>query len=58
RNEKVSIIVRDMLGKKVYQASGSGNNQYTFGSQFKSGIYTVQVMQGKVTQTIKVVKGN
>ena len=47
-----------MVGKKVYQTTGSGNRQYTFGQEFKSGIYIVQVIQGKQIQTLKLVKAN
>ena len=56
--ENVQIIVTDMVGKKVYQTTGSSNRQYTFGQEFKSGIYIVQVIQGKQIQTLKLVKGN
>ncbi len=56
--ERVQIIVTDMLGKKVYQTIGSSNRQYTFGQEFKSGIYLVQVIQGKQIQTLKLVKIN
>jgi hypothetical protein len=56
-NEKVSIIVTDMLGKKVYQTKGSGNHQYTFGKRFVSGMYIVQILQGRETQTMKLIKG-
>ena len=56
--ENVQIIVTDMVGKKVYQTTGSSNRQYTFGQEFKSGVYIVQVIQGKQTQTLKLVKGN
>ena len=56
--ENVQIIVTDMVGKKLYQTTGSGNRQYTFGSEFSSGMYIVQVIQGKQIQTLKLVKGN
>ena len=56
--ENVQIIVTDMVGKKLYQTTGSGSRQYTFGSEFSSGVYIVQVIQGKQIQTLKLVKGN
>jgi len=56
-NEKVEIIAADVYGKKVYQASGSGNSKYSFGKEFISGIYFVRVMQGKDIKTLKLVKG-
>jgi hypothetical protein len=56
--ESVQIIVTDMVGKKLYQTTGNGSRQYTFGSEFSSGMYIVQVIQGKQVQTLKLVKGN
>ncbi len=56
--ENVQIIVTDMVGKKIYQTTGSSNRQYTFGQDFKSGIYIVQVIQGKQIQTLKLVKAD
>ncbi len=56
--ESVQIIVTDMFGKKLYQATGSANQRYTFGRQFAAGMYIAQVMQGKDIQTIKLIKGN
>ncbi len=47
-----------MVGKKLYQTTGSGSQQFTFGSEFSSGMYIVQVIQGKQIQTLKLVKGN
>ncbi len=55
--EKVEIIVADVYGKKVYQASGFGNSQYSFGKELISGIYFVQVIQGKNIKTLKLIKG-
>jgi hypothetical protein len=56
--EKVQVIVTDIFGRKLYQTKGSANHRYTFGKQFISGIYIVQVIQGKKIRTIQVVKGN
>ena len=56
-NEKVEITAADAYGKKVYQASGSGNSKYSFGKEFIAGIYFVRVIQGKNIKTIKVIKG-
>jgi len=55
-NEKLNIIVTDIMGRKVYQAEGSGNKLYHFGNSFMAGIYNVQVVQGDRKQTIKVIK--
>ncbi len=54
--EKVSITVTDLLGRKVYQTAGTGKLQYTFGKNFKTGMYNVQVLQGKLSQSLKLVK--
>ena len=56
--ENVQITVTDMVGKKVYQTTGSSSQQYIFGQEFNSGMYIVQVIQGKHIQTLKLVKGN
>ena len=55
-NDKVSITVTDIMGRKVYMAEGSGSLQYVFGNKFTPGIYNVQVIQGDKKQTIKLVK--
>jgi hypothetical protein len=47
-----------MLGKKLYQTTGSAGQRYTFGKELKSGMYVVQIIQGKEIQTLKLVKGN
>ena len=57
-NEKVDIIVTDMYGKKVYKTTGSGNQKYIFGEGLSSGMYILQVIQGKEIQTLKLLKGN
>jgi hypothetical protein len=56
--DKVSIIVTDMVGRQVYQANGTGNQQYQFGKQFPAGTYIVQVIQGKDIKTLKLIKEN
>lgn len=55
-NDKVSLIVTDVLGRRWYQAEGNANQQYKLGSKLRPGIYFVQVMQGNNVQTIKIVK--
>jgi len=56
--EKITIIVTDMFGKKLYQTTGTASQQYVFGKEFRSGMYVVQVIQSKEIQTLKLVKGN
>ena len=55
-SEKVSITVTDLLGRKVYQTEGTGKSQYRFGTNFKAGMYNVQVVQGTEKTGVKLVK--
>ena len=54
--EKVSIVVTDIMGRKVYQAATSNKQQIRFGNNLQPGIYIVQVTQGEQKQSIKVIK--
>ena len=54
--EKVSITVTDLLGRRVYQTEGTGKLQYRFGTNFKAGMYNVQVVQGTEKAGVKLVK--
>lgn len=55
-NEKVAIMVTDIMGRKVFQATGSGKQPYKFGSGFHAGMYNVQVIQGNLKQSVKIIK--
>ncbi len=55
-NEKVEMIVADVYGKKVYQASGSIKSKYSFGKEFISGIYFIRVIQGNNFKTLRLIK--
>jgi len=55
-NEKVSVVISDVMGRKVYQAEGTGKQQYRFGKSFFAGLYTVQVIQGTDKKSLKLVK--
>lgn len=55
-NEKVAITVTDLLGRKVYQTEGLAKIHYRFGRSFLSGMYNVQVVQGAVNQSLKLIK--
>ena len=55
-NDKVSILVTNLLGKKVYQTEGPMHRQYIFGKDFAPGIYLVQVLQAGKKQNLKLVK--
>jgi hypothetical protein len=54
--EKVSVVVTDQLGRKVYQSEGMGKLQYRFGQNFLAGMYYIQVVQGNEKRSIKLVK--
>ena len=56
KKEKVSIIVSDVIGKKVYQAEVNNKQSCNFGKDFKPGLYIVQVILGDQKQNIKVIK--
>ena len=55
-NDKVNIIVTDIMGRVVFHIEGSGKQQYRFGDKFIAGIYLVQVVQGGQKQSIKLIK--
>lgn len=55
-NQNVHIVVTDMIGRPLIIMEGATNQTFSFGGQFISGIYIVKIMQGKDTQTLKVVK--
>jgi len=56
--EPVQLKVISMYGKTVHLVSGSATQEYRFGTNFASGMYLLQVTQGKATATVKLVKGN
>jgi len=45
-----------MLGQEVYNARGAANQTYKFGGEFTTGVYFVEVRQGKNVQVVKIVK--
>ncbi|MEP7164080.1 MAG: putative Ig domain-containing protein [Ferruginibacter sp.] len=55
-NDKVSIIVTDIMGRKIYQSEINGKQQHKFGSNFNPGLYNVQVIQGNEKKSIRLVK--
>jgi hypothetical protein len=55
--EPITIVVMNMLGKKVYQTKGMTTQTYRFGAHFISGVYIVEVLHGNETSTYKIVKG-
>ena len=55
--QPVSIRVIDVNGKAVYEAKGQQEQSFRFGSNLSNGLYLVEVRQGDVVKTMKVVKG-
>jgi large repetitive protein len=56
QNEKVRITVTDVLGKRVYVADGINEKVYTFGNNFKPGVYMVEVVQGNTRKNAQVIR--
>lgn len=55
-NEKVHVMVRDTYGRVLYEQVGTGDNVYSFGDKFPAGLYMLEVVQGSVAKTIKLIK--
>ena len=56
-NKQVELRVIDMYGRLVYHTTGSGNQSYKFGQRFTSGVYIVEILQGKLARNLKIIKG-
>jgi hypothetical protein len=57
KNEKLSVVVTDVLGRIVERRNNiAANGVITLGSNYRSGIYFVQVRQGTREQKLKLVK--
>jgi hypothetical protein len=54
----VEVRVMDMQGKVVYHTRGSVYDMYRFGRTFAAGMYVAEVLNGKNTQRIKLIKSN
>jgi hypothetical protein len=54
--ENVEITVVDMTGRRLYQAKGNKNQVYHFGERFAAGTYSVQVRQGNLIKTQRIIK--
>ena len=55
-NDRITIIVTDIMGRRVYQAEGNASQQYRFGNKFNAGLYNVEVIRGNDKKTIRLVK--
>ena len=56
QNEAVNIRVINVDGKVVYTASSRTNQTLTFGEAFSTGMYMVEVRQGKEVKVLKAIK--
>lgn len=55
-NDKIKILVINADGKVVYSTIGNSNNKYSFGENFATGVYIIQVMQATEIRTLKLIK--
>jgi hypothetical protein len=56
KSETAEIRVMDMQGRIVFSKRVASNSIVTFGNEFVSGIYLLQVNQGAEIKTMKLVK--
>jgi hypothetical protein len=56
KSETAEIRVMDMQGRTVFSKRVAANSFVTFGNEFVSGIYLLEVKQGAETKTMKLVK--
>ncbi len=54
--ERVIITVTDIFGTKVYQSSTVNKQKFSFGNNFKPGLYFVMVEQSGKKESIKLTK--
>jgi hypothetical protein len=54
--ETVQIRVSDMQGRRLGTIRTSPNNKFTFGETWNTGVYLLEVKQGKQIKTIKAIK--
>lgn len=54
--QKITIIITDLPGKKIYQTERTGTQLMDFGTDLKRGVYILQVTQGMNKRSIKLVK--
>lgn len=54
--EEILVRVFDINGRQVYWSKGPATKQYRFGEMFVSGIYLVEVRQGKQKSVMKIIK--
>lgn len=58
--EDVRIVITDIVGEKVYEATGPANQNYFYGKNFIRHIYQVYILldvnQGKNVQKLKLIE--
>jgi len=55
-NEKVLLIVRDIMGRVIKQIEKTDGQPIRFGEDLKTGIYMAEIRQGINRRTIKLIK--
>lgn len=56
QNQTVTVEVRDVLGKLVYQSGSIRKSNLSIGADWMPGVYFVKVTTGDQTKTIRLVK--
>ena len=55
--EKISMIVTDVLGRIIEKRDNLTNNQvYRIGDNYKTGLYFIELRQGKEKVSTKILK--
>ena len=54
--EKTTLILTDIMGRKILQEDLAGKQLYCFGNNVEAGIYLLQVVQGDRKQSLKLIK--
>ena len=55
-NEKVNISITDLAGKRLFHAVCNTSQVFKFGNNMNRGVYILNVIQGRNTRNIKLVK--
>ncbi|HEY6978536.1 MAG TPA: T9SS type A sorting domain-containing protein [Chitinophagaceae bacterium] len=55
-NASIEVRVTDMFGRVVYKTRGPVNQSYYFGQGYATGVYLLEIRQGKSLKTLKIVK--
>lgn len=53
---KVTIIVTDIMGRKIFQSEIESNLQFRIGKNYKAGLYHVQLIQGNDKKSARLIK--